>query len=283
MRALIAPRTGCYEGIADAYRTGAARLGITGGDPALLAGEDPKKVARANLAVSKASRPAMELITRHEINWSIVASATPAWARVVFPGEPEAVALEKLWNAIFAASRIDCADPVAAWKEHSASLQRRAALLNDKRYHSLHYRGPGTDLTVGLSEGHLWLGGGTTAGNGIPCLPNIPTEEVFTTPHRARADGYVTSTKPLSYQGTLIEEIAVRFAGGKVVEARAKTGQQVLERMLDSDEGFAQGWARWRWCRTPRRSRQAGCCSQTRSLTRTQPATSPWARRIARV
>jgi aminopeptidase len=179
----------------------------------------------------------MELITRHEINWSIIASATPAWAKIVFPGEPEEVAVEKLWNAIFAASRIDSPDPVAAWKEHSASLQRRAAWLNAKRYHSLHYRGPGTDLTVGLSDGHLWLGGGTTAGNGIPCLPNIPTEEVFTTPHKDRVDGLVTSTKPLSYQGTLIEEIAVRFAGGKVVEARARTGQQVLERMLDSDEG----------------------------------------------
>ena len=226
-----------HEGIADAYRAGAARLGITGGDPSLLAAEDPKKVARANLATSKASRPAMELITRHEINWSIVASATPAWARVVFPGEPEELAVEKLWQAIFAASRIDAADPVAAWREHSAALQRRAALLSEKRYHALCYRGPGTDLTVGLSDGHLWLGGGTVAGNGIACLPNIPTEEVFTTPHAERVDGLVTSTKPLSYQGTLIEEIAVRFAGGKVVEARAKTGQQVLERMLDSDEG----------------------------------------------
>jgi aminopeptidase len=226
-----------HEGIADAYRTGAARLGITGADPSLLAAEDPKKVSRANLAASKASRPAMELITRHEINWSIVAAATPAWARVVFPGEPEEVAVERLWKAIFAASRLDVADPVAGWKEHSAALQRRAAMLNAKRYHSLHYRGPGTDLTIGLADGHAWLGGGTVAGNRIPCLPNIPTEEVFTTPHYARADGYVTSTKPLSYQGTLIEEIAVRFAGGKVVEARAKTGQTVLERMLDSDEG----------------------------------------------
>ncbi len=226
-----------HDGIANAYRTGAARLGITGGDPALLAAEDPRNVARANLAASKASRPAMELITRHEINWSIIAAATPAWARVVFPGEPEQTAVARLWEAIFAASRLDGPDPVRAWQAHSASLQARAARLNGKRYDALHYRGPGTDLTVGLSEGHLWLGGGTVAGNGIACLPNIPTEEVFTTPHMARTEGLVTSTKPLSYQGTLIEEIAVRFAGGKVVEARAKTGQTVLERMLDSDEG----------------------------------------------
>lgn len=229
--------TWLYDGIAAAYRSGAARLGITGANPALLAGQDPAKVARANVAMSKASKPAMELITRHEINWSIVAAATPAWARVVFPGEPEPVAMEKLWNAIFAASRLDNADPVAAWKEHSANLQKRAAMLNTKRYASLRYSGPGTELEIGLADGHLWLGGGATALNGIRCLPNIPTEEVFTTPHRERAEGTVRSTKPLSYQGTLIEEIAVRFSGGKVVEARAKTGQEVLQRMLDTDEG----------------------------------------------
>ena len=226
-----------YEGIAAAYRSGAARLGITGANPALLAGQDPAKVARANVALSKVYKPAMELITRHEINWSIVAAATPAWAQVVFPGEEETVAVEKLWDAIFASSRVDNDDPVAAWKQHSAELQRRAAMLNAKRYAALRYSGPGTDLEVGLSDGHLWLGGGATALNGIRCLPNIPTEEVFTTPHRDRVQGTVRATKPLSYQGTLIEEIAVRFEGGAVVEAHAKTGEEVLQRMLGTDEG----------------------------------------------
>ena len=229
--------TWLYDGIATAYRSGAARLGITGADPALLSQQDPAKVSRANLSTSKASRPALELITRHAINWCIVAAATPAWARVVFPGESEDAAVDKLWDAILAASRIDSPDPVAAWKQHSASLQQRAALLNQKRYAALRYTGPGTDLEIGLAEGHLWLGGGTTALNGIDCLPNIPTEEVFTTPHKHRVHGTVRSTKPLSYQGTLIEEIAVRFEGGKVVEAHAKTGQAVLERMLSTDDG----------------------------------------------
>ena len=229
-----------HDGIATAFRSGAARLGITGADPALLSGQDPAKVSRANLAASKASRPALELITRHAINWSIVACATPAWARVVFPGEPEAVAVEKLWDAILSASRLDGPDPVAAWKQHSADLQQRAALLNAKRYAALRYAGPGTDLEIGLADGHLWMGGGTTALNGIACLPNIPTEEVFTTPHRERVSGTVRSTKPLSYQGTLIEEIAVRFEGGRVVEARAKAGEEVLERMLATDEGAAR-------------------------------------------
>ena len=228
------------DGIARAYREGAARLGITGSNPALLAGQDPAMVSRANVAASKASRPALELITRHEINWSIVAAATPAWARTVFPDEPVEAAMEKLWNAIFTASRMDDTDPVSAWKRHSAQLQARASKLNAKRYRALRYTGPGTALEVGLADGHLWMGGGTVALNGVACLPNIPTEEVFTTPHKDRVRGTVRSTKPLSYQGTLIEEIAVRFENGRVVEARAKTGQAVLERMLATDEGAAR-------------------------------------------
>ncbi len=226
-----------YEGMAAAYRSGAARLAITGNDPALLAREDPHKVARANLAVSKAYRPALDLITRHEINWAIVACATPAWARAVFPEETEAAAIELLWNAVFAATRIDDRDPVASWRAQDATLQRRAALLNEKRFAALHFTGPGTDLRVGLAEDHVWLGGGTTARNGIRCIPNLPTEEVFTTPHKDRADGVVASSKPLSYQGTLIEKIKVRFEGGRVVDATAEQGESILRGMLDTDDG----------------------------------------------
>jgi aminopeptidase len=226
-----------FNGMAAAFRSGAARLAIAGADPALLSREDPKKVGRANVASSKAYRPALELITRHEINWAIVASATPAWARLVFPDESEAIAVARLWDAIFATTRIDTPDPVAAWKQHDAQLRKRAELLNTRRFSALHFRGPGTDLRVGLADDHLWLGGGTTAGNGLACIPNMPTEEVFTTPHKDRVDGYVTSTKPLSYQGTLIEDIAVRFEKGAVVEASAKNGETVLRRMLETDEG----------------------------------------------
>jgi aminopeptidase len=226
-----------YEGMAAAYKSGAARLAITGGNPALLSQQDPEKVGRANRAQSKAYRPALELITRHEINWTIVASATPAWAAAMFPDLPSDEAMAKLWDGIFAASRADQPDPLAAWKKHDDGLHARAAFLNEKRYSALHFKGPGTDLKVGLSDGHLWLGGGTTAGNGRYCIANMPTEEVFTTPHKDRVDGTVTSTKPLSHQGTLIEGISVRFEGGKIVEAHAKTGQQVLQRMIQTDEG----------------------------------------------
>jgi len=226
-----------FEGMAQAFRNGAARLAITGGDPSLLSKEDPEKVSRANRAMSKAYRPALELITRHEINWTIVACATPAWAAAVFPDLPQEEALARLWKAIFAASRADQLDPVAAWKEHDAKLHASAGRLNEKRYSALHFRGPGTDLRVGLADDHLWLGGGTTAGNGRYCIANMPTEEVFTTPHKDRVEGQVISTKPLSHQGTMIEGISVKFEGGRIVEAHATRGDQVLQRMIETDEG----------------------------------------------
>ncbi len=229
-----------FEGMAQAFRNGAARLAITGNDPSLLSKEDPEKVSRANRAMSKAYRPALELIVRHEINWTIVACATPAWAAAMFPTLPQEEAMARLWDAIFAASRADQADPVAAWKKHDANLHASAKRLNEKRYSTLHFRGPGTDLRVGLADDHLWLGGGTTAGNGRYCIANMPTEEVFTTPHKDRVDGRVTSTKPLSYQGTLIEEISVKFQNGRITEAHAAKGQQVLQRMIETDEGARQ-------------------------------------------
>ncbi|MGD0910931.1 MAG: aminopeptidase [Terracidiphilus sp.] len=226
-----------YDGMVAAFRAGTARLAIAGGNPSLLANEDSNKVGRANRAVSIAYRPALELITRHEINWTIIASATPAWAAAIFPNEPPDAALAKLWDLIFATTRIGGDDPVGAWKTHDAGLQKRAKILNEKRYAALQYRGPGTDFKLGLADDHLWLGGGTTAGNGNYCIPNMPTEEVFSTPHKARAEGTITATKPLSHMGTMIEGIQVRFAEGRIVEAKATRGQEVLEKLIDTDEG----------------------------------------------
>jgi aminopeptidase len=226
-----------YDGMGAAFKSGSARLAIAGGNPGLLSKEDPEKVGRANRAVSQVYRPALELITRHAINWTIVASATPPWAAALFPGETPEAALEKLWNLIFSTTRVDREDPVSDWRAHDATLQKRAALLNGKRYAALQYRGPGTDFKLGLADDHWWLGGGTTAGNGIYCIPNMPTEEVFTTPHKDRADGAVTATKPLSYQGTMIEGIRVRFEKGRIVEAHATKGEEVLKKLIETDDG----------------------------------------------
>jgi len=230
------------DAIAAAYKSGAARMGITGTNPALLAKQDPAKVSRANVAASKASKPAMELITRHEINWTIVAAATPAWAALVFPNDPEELALDKLWDAIFFSSRITTADPVAEWQQHGENLKKRVDFLNAKRFHSLHFFTPdgATDLTVGLADQHLWAGGGTTAGNGVYCQPNIPTEECFTTPHKDRVNGFVTASKPLSHQGTLIENIRCEFVNGKIVKATATAGEEAINKLISTDEGARQ-------------------------------------------
>jgi len=226
-----------YEGMARAYSDGAARLAIAADNPMLLSSQDPDKVSRANRANSKAYQPALEKIAGFDINWNIVSYPNPAWAKLMFPNEPEDVATRKLANAIFAASRVDVDDPVGAWAAHNAALRTRTRFLNGKAYRALHFKGPNTDLTVGLADGHEWHGGASTAKNGITCNPNIPTEEVFTTPHALRVEGYVTSTKPLSHQGTLIENIAVRFEGGRIVEAKASRGEEVLNKVLDTDEG----------------------------------------------
>ncbi len=226
-----------YEGMAKAFSANTARLGIVGDNPMLLANEDQAKVARASKANSIAYQPALEKIAGFEINWNIIAFPGTAWAKLVFPEVEEDVAVAKLAHAIFAASRVDVDDPIAAWEAHNAALRSRTDWLNDQRFQALHFTGPGTDLTVGLADGHSWQGGASTAKNGVTCNANIPTEEVFTTPHAMRVEGRVSSTKPLSYQGTLIDSIAVRFEKGRIVEAKASRGETVLNKVLDTDEG----------------------------------------------
>jgi aminopeptidase len=226
-----------YQGMAQAFGANTARLAIVGDNPMLLSGEDPAKVARASKANSIAYQPALEKIVNFDTNWNIIAYPSLSWAKQVFPGDAEDVAVAKLADAIFAASRVDSDGAVAAWDKHNAVLRERTEWLNGQRFKALHYSGPGTDLTIGLADGHEWVGGASTAKNGITCNPNIPTEEVFTTPHCRRVYGHVVSSKPLSYQGTLIDDIAVRFEEGRIVEATASRGEEVLNKVLDTDEG----------------------------------------------
>jgi len=226
-----------YDGMSKAFAANTARLAIVGDNPMLLAGEDPVKVARASKANSVAYQPALEKIVNFDVNWNIIAYPSPSWAALVFPEDEEDVAVAKLADAIFAASRVDNDDPVAAWEKHNSTLRNRTEWLNGQRFGALHYSGPGTNLTIGLAEGHEWVGGASTAKNGITCNPNIPTEEVFTTPHARRVSGHVVSTKPLSYQGSLIDGIAVRFEEGCIVAAKAARGEEVLNKVLDTDEG----------------------------------------------
>lgn len=229
-----------FDGMAAAFKGGAARLAIAGENPALLAGQDPQKLSRANKARSRAYRPALELITGFAINWCVIAAATPAWAKSVFPGKSDAEAMDSLWRAIFACTKANLPDPIAAWETHNADLRRRTDFLNQRRYRALRYKGPETDLMLGLAEEHNWKGGGGTALNGVFCNANIPTEEVFTAPHKDMVDGIVRSSKPLSYQGSLIDGIRVRFERGRIVEMSAEKGEDAFRSLITTDEGAAR-------------------------------------------
>ena len=226
-----------YDGMGAAFDNNTARLAIVGDDPMLLANEDPQKVGRVNKANSQALTPARERITRFDINWNIVAWPGLAWAKRMFPDLPGNEAQGKLAEAIFSASRVNVSNPIEAWNKHNKNLRERSDWLNQQNFAALHFSGPGTDLKVGLADGHEWMGGASLARNGITCNPNIPSEEVFTTPHCMKVQGKVSSTKPLSHQGTLIDNICVKFEAGSITEAHASKGEEVLLKVLDSDEG----------------------------------------------
>ena len=226
-----------YNGIGQAFDNNAARMAIVGDDPMLLANQDSDKIGRANKANSIAYKPARERITRFNINWNIIAWPGVAWAKRMFPELSGTEAQSKLADAIFDASRVNTTDPVEEWKKHNEVLRKKCKWLNELDFASLHFNGPGTDLIVGLADGHEWMGGASIAQNGITCNPNIPSEEVFTTPHALNVNGSVCSTKPLSHQGALIDEIQVRFENGKITNAKASKGEEVLLKILDSDEG----------------------------------------------
>jgi aminopeptidase len=226
-----------YGGMAEALRQGAARLTLAGDDPALFAGQDPNKVIRSNRARAEASQPVNQLLFSLATNWAVIPCATPAWARAVFPGEAEGIAQRLLWDALFAVTRADTPDPVAAWQAHISGLEARAQKLNQRRYSSLRFRGPGTDLVVGLAHEHIWVGGAASTARGQTCTPNIPSEEIFTAPHKDRVDGTVRCTKPVVYQGTLIDDIEFQFRGGEVVDVRASRGEVVLRKLIDTVAG----------------------------------------------
>jgi aminopeptidase len=214
-----------------------AVLSIYANDPDQLKDEDPSAITAVQQATSRAVRQFREQISRNQINWAVVAAAGARWAAKVFPDAPAGNQLEHLWSAIARLCRLDEADPIAAWERHLASLAARRDMLNAKRYTALEYRGPGTTLTLGLPEAHLWVAGRSFSASGIEFAPNLPTEEVFTIAHRERVDGVVRSTKPLSYGGTLIENFTLRFEQGRVVSLTAERGEDVLRQLVATDDG----------------------------------------------
>ena len=214
------------------------RIHLMSEDPDGLKGINMEKIVKANRMSYPILKPYKDQLENVQ-QWCIAAVPGKAWAKKVFPGERTSAAVEKLWQAILDASRVD-GDPVAAWQAHDRDLQTRCDYLNSLGIRSLHYTAAnGTDFTVGMIPEGRFCGGGETVRSGIFFNPNIPTEECFVSPKRGEAEGVVYATKPLSYRGQLIEDFSIRFEGGKAVEVHAKKGQELLESMIAMDEGAA--------------------------------------------
>lgn len=225
------------QGLMNIVERGDALLTIRSNNPALLSDLDPERVGVIQKTHLEHFNPVSMAVTSNKINWCVVSAAGPAWAARVFPGLSPKQAEAKLWKAIFQITRVDQPDPVAAWETHVRNLLKRSAYMNEKKYDALKYSAPGTDLTVGLPQGHRWLSAREQAQNGIEFIANLPTEEVFTLPHREQVEGTVRATLPLSYGGALIEDFSLTIQGGHVVQAGAKKGQAILEKMVEADEG----------------------------------------------
>jgi aminopeptidase len=219
---------------------GHAVLSIYANDPDQLKGHSPEFVAAVQQATARGVRPFREHISRNQTNWGVVAAAAASWAARVYPDRSASEQVPALWDAIERLCRLDRPDPVASWETHLSQLAERTNHLNAKQYKALKYSGPGTSLTIGLPAGHIWVGGRSTSASGIRFAPNLPTEEVFTMPHKDRVDGTVWSTKPLSYGGTLIEGFRITFAEGRVVDVKAEKGEDVLRRLVKMDGGAAR-------------------------------------------
>lgn len=226
------------KGMIERGEEGAAFLSIAGNNPDLLKDQDPDLVSLTRKVASEQSKPwSREFISKMRSSWCVISAAVDPWAARVFPEASEAERVDLLWDAIFQMCRLDEPDPTAAWQAHIDALERRRGYLNEKAYTALKYTAPGTDLTLGLPEGHIWKGGVDTNEKGTLFVPNIPTEEVFTMPHSRRTDGMVSSTKPLNYGGTLIENFNLTFQEGKVVGVEAEKGREILKKLVETDDG----------------------------------------------
>ncbi|MGY3750658.1 aminopeptidase [Vagococcus acidifermentans] len=216
----------------------ASRISVVSQNPDALAGVDTQRVAAYQAAAGKALVALRQTTQSNKNSWTVVAAAGPEWAAKVFPELSDSDAqVAALWEAIFNAARVDTDDPIAAWQAHDHTLTAKAELLNHEQFDALHYRAPGTDLIVGLPKNHRWEGGGSTNSRGERFMANMPTEEVFTAPDARRIDGTVVSTKPLSYAGSTISGMSFTFKDGKVVDASAEQGEDVLKHLLAIDDG----------------------------------------------
>ena len=211
----------------------AARISVISEDPGAYAGIDQKRIALNQKTMGKALLPVRKATQNNDLSWTVVGAADSAWAKKVFPDLDEQQAVMRLWEEIFKTCRINEADPVAAWKAHDQKLRAKADWLNKEQFSALHYRSPKTDFTVGLPKNHIWEAASSLTPDNVKFMANMPTEEVFTAADCRRIDGYITSTKPLSYAGNILEDMRFTFKDGQIIEATAKKGQAVLDHLLE--------------------------------------------------
>ncbi|MEK4515886.1 aminopeptidase [Paenibacillus sp. FSL H8-0122] len=216
---------------------GAAFLSVIAENPDALKGIEPERIANFQKTRGAALTKYRELQMSDKVSWSIVAIPSQPWADKVFPEILADQRVDKLWEAIFHTVRLDREDPVTAWQEHLDTLESKANVLNAKKYASLHYIAPGTDLSIELPEGHLWAQGDSINAKGHSFVANMPTEEVFTAPLKTGVNGTVRSTKPLSYGGNIIDGFSITFEQGRITSVSAEQGQEALEYLISLDEG----------------------------------------------
>ncbi|WP_422122647.1 aminopeptidase [Planococcus sp. X10-3] len=216
---------------------GAAFMSIVSQSPDLLKGIDSKRIAASQKATGQALNKYRQYVQSDKISWTVLAAPSKAWAAKVFPDVPEEQQVDTLWAAILKAVRADLEEPIEAWKKHDELLHTKVDYLNGKKYAKLHYTSPDTDLEVALPKGHLWCGAGSNNEKGDAFMANLPTEEVFTVPQKDGVNGYVSSTKPLSYGGNIIDEFKVTFKNGRITDITAKQGEDVLKQLVETDEG----------------------------------------------
>lgn len=219
---------------------GDAVLNLTAEDPTLLNSVNPEHLANARRSMLQHASGYYDNVMRNAMNWLVAGASVPGWAARVFADAPAEEQVDRLWDAIFRICRVYEPDPIAAWQRHLADLKARSAYLNRKNYSALRFRGPGTDLTVGLVKRHIWMGGSTVARNGVDFTANVPTEEVWTMPHRRQTEGVVRAAMPLNYGGVLIEDFSVEFEHGRVVGFSAGKNEAVLRKLVETDEGSAR-------------------------------------------
>lgn len=215
-----------------------SRLVVLSDNPGAYDGVDPEKLSRSARAISQALNPMRQATQANKISWTLGAASGLEWAKKVFPNATsDEEAVDLLWDQIFKTCRIYEEDPIKAWEEHEARLVAKAKVLNDEQFVKLHYTAPGTDLVLGMPKNHLWEATGSINAQGEKFIANMPTEEVFTAPDYRVADGYVTSTKPLSYNGNIIEGIKVTFKDGEIVDVTAEKGDEVMKKLVFDNAG----------------------------------------------